>query len=364
MSPTEENLSNQLKRIYYNPKHPASLGSVNRLAAAAGGVSKQAVKTWLKKQPTYTLHRQARKRYPTRSYIVHKINDQWQADLADMQQLSRQNRGYKYILTVIDILSRYAWARPLKSKQGNEVAAAFRDIFQKDKRIPKRVQTDQGKEFENAQVRSLFGRHKIELFSVKSAFKAAIVERWNRTLKNKLWRYFTANNTSKWVDVLQDMVDSYNHAYHRTIKCKPADVNVTNAMQVWRRLNAQRKPARQPKGFKVGDRVRISKVKSVFEKGYLPNWTEEEFFIHRINTKTRPVMFKLRDYNGDVIEGSFYSHEIQQITRDDNVHLVERIVRRQRRQGEMWYLVKWLGYPTHFNSWVRQSDVVTQGVRY
>lgn len=365
MSQISPQINNRLKRIYYNVKHPAGLGSLAALAAAAN-VDKETVKKWLKKQPAYTLHRQARKRYPTRTYLVHKVDDQWQTDLADMQQLSRQNQGYKYILTIIDIMTRYAWAQPLKSKRGQEVAAAFKRVFHQDKRIPKRIQSDQGKEFENSHVRQLFDSHHIELFSVKSAFKAAIVERWNRTLKTRIWRYFTANNTSKWINVLPDIVDSYNHSYHRTIGCKPADVTPENAMRIWRRIHSKRAPANKPKQFKIGDRVRISKVKSIFEKGYLPNWTEEEFFIHTIDTKSKPVMFKLRDYTGDVIEGRFYTHEIQPTLRDDDIYLVDRIIKRQRRQGEMWYFVKWRGYPASMNSWVKKRDMeaVTSRHRY
>lgn len=215
-------MDQELKAIYYDPKNPAGFASIAKLAKASG-YSKTEVKKWLKAQPTYTLHRQARKRYPTRKYIVHDIDEQWQADLADVALIAQQNDGYRFILTVIDIFSRYAWARPLKSKRGDEVANAFKDIFEEG-RIPKRIQTDQGKEFENRHVLALFREHNIELFSVKSAYKAAIVERFNRTLKHKLWRYFTMSTKQKWTRVLQDIVYSYNHSVHRTLGCKPIDV--------------------------------------------------------------------------------------------------------------------------------------------
>ena len=178
----------------------------------------------MKAQPTCTLYKQARKVYPTRHYVVNDIDERWQADLADVTLIADKNQGHRFILTVIDIFSRYAWARPLKSKRGEEVAAAFKDIF-REGRIPKRVQTDQGKEFENRHVRELFDEHKIELFSVKSAYKAAIVERFNRTLKHKVWRYFTSANTHKWTNILQDAVTSYNQSLHRSIGYKPAEVS-------------------------------------------------------------------------------------------------------------------------------------------
>ena len=197
-------MSEILKSIYYNPKHSAGFASAKKLAEASGQSEKQ-VKEWLKSQPTYTLHKSARKNYPTRHYIVHDIDHQWQADLADVSLISKKNKGYNFILTVIDLFSRYAWARPLKTKRGDEVAAAFKNIFSGG-RIPKRIQTDQGKEFENRHVRALFAEHGIELFSVNSAYKAAVVEHFNRTLKTKMWRYFTANLSEKWTQVLQDTI--------------------------------------------------------------------------------------------------------------------------------------------------------------
>ena len=191
----------RLEKIYYTPDHPAAFGSAPALAAAAK-VTLKKTKEWLRKQPTYTLHRQARKVYPDRKYYVNTIDEQWQMDLADMSLIKRQNNNYCFILTVIDILSRHAWARPLKSKRGEEVAKAIEDIFKTSKRRPKRIQTDQGTEFYNVFVKGLLEKHGIELYSIKSPKKCALVERWNRTLKTKIWKYFTSRNSYKWLDVL------------------------------------------------------------------------------------------------------------------------------------------------------------------
>ena len=344
-----------LHDLYYDQKHPAGYASVRKLAKASG-LSESKVKAWLRGQRTYTLHTMARKTYPTRQYIVHDIDEQWQADLADVGLLAEYNKGYHFILTVIDLFSRYAWARPLKSKHGKEVAAAFKDIFAEG-RIPKRIQTDQGKEFENRHVRTLFHQHGIELFSIKSAYKAALVERFNRTLKHRLWRYFTSKHTSKWTDILQDAVHAYNHSVHRMIGRKPAEVTASMVDELREKRQQRPKPPRGKNDIKVGDKVRISKVKSVFDKGYLPNWTEEIMTVAEIDDKDTPRMYKLKDEQGEVIEGSFYREEIELITKDDDVFLVEKIIRYQRRHGERWALVQWLGYPTSMNSWVRDSDL-------
>ena len=354
-----EEEENRLQAIYYDPSNPAALSSPAVLAAAAR-VSVKKTRQWLAKQSTYTLHRQARKNYPSRKYYVNDIDEQWQMDLADMQQIRQRNDNYRYILTCIDILSRFAWARPLKTKQGAEVAKAIEDIFESSNRQPKRIQTDQGTEFYNAPVKRLLEKYGIELFSVKSPKKAALVERWNRTLKSKMWKYFTSRNTYKWLEVLPKLVHAYNHAKHRVIKMRPADVNKENAMLVWERLygNDERNK-RTITNVSEGDTVRISKAKGQFEKGYLPNWSREEFFVDKMNAKFLPSMVTLKDHRGERIEGNFYKDEIQKISRnvDDDVYEVEKVIRQKREHGEIWYLVKWLGYNNDFNSWVRKRDI-------
>ena len=366
---TESSASDRiLARTYYNTKSSAGFASVRKLVNASG-LPRKTVLKWLQAQPTYTLHAPARKQgYPTRRYIVHTVDEQWQADLADMVALSKYNKGYRYILTVIDLFSRYAWARPLRSKQGAAVAAAFKDIFRRDRRIPKRVQTDQGREFENSHVRSLFRRRNIELFSIKSAYKAAVVERFNRTLKDRLWRYFTANITLTWArnGALSDAVYAYNRSVHRTLKRRPIDiasgaVSVDTARddQANNNNNNRSGSGKRYYDIHVGDTVRLSKVKGVFARGYLPQWTEEYFRVASIDQRHIPTTYQLRDSAGELVEGSFYRQEIQPIVvrEDEDEFMVERVVRRQRRNGVGWALVKWAGHPNTMNSWVRQSDL-------
>ena len=354
----------KLESAYYNVKDPASFSRPAVLAKSTN-IPLSFVKKWLKSQPTHTLHRSARIRYPTRKYIVSKVDEQWQSDLCDMQLLSKYNNGYKYILTVIDVLSRYGWALPLKNKKGESVAKAFEHIFDKLRhhRPPDRIQTDQGKEFENKHVRDLFKKYNnIELFSIKSPFKASIVERWNRTLKGLLYKYFTAKNTLNWINVLQDFVKNYNHRVHRTIKMRPVDVNEMNAMDVWETIHGATTSAgrrRRRNDIQIGDRVRISKVKSIFKKGYLPNWTEEEFFVHDINKKYTPTTYKLADYEGNIIEGSFYRYEIQPVEREDEIFIIDKVLKQKKENGKKWFLVHSRGYPKSMDSWVPAEMMIS-----
>src|ERR1700727_1692100 len=150
-------MDDTLKQIYYDPEHEAGYGSVTALVKASGA-SRRVVEEWLRKQDTYTLHRQARKKFSKRKYRTSGIDSQWQADLVDMAKYGAANDGYKWILTVIDIFSRYAWAEPVRSKVAAHVQEAFEKIFQKG-RVPNRLlQTDQGKEFISAEISSYFNQ--------------------------------------------------------------------------------------------------------------------------------------------------------------------------------------------------------------
>ena len=198
------------------------------------------------------LHKPIRKHFPKRRVLVSKIDDTWAADLVDMQKLSKYNNGYRYLLAVIDIFSKYGWLIPLKNKTGVEVERAFSGIFKE--RVPEKIWTDKGTEFYNKKVKDLFKKYSIELYSTNNEEKSPIVERWNRTMKNKMYKYFTANQTSKYSDVLPEMVNQYNNTKHRSIGMKPADASKPeNSVTVYQNLYKD-PPERSDPKFKVGDR--------------------------------------------------------------------------------------------------------------
>ena len=273
-----------------------------------------------------------------------------------MQQFSRQNKGMRYILTVIDVFSRYAFARPLPNKTPKEIVKAFKSIFNSEKRVPKLIQTDQGTEFENRIVRSfLANEHNIELFSIKSPLKAAIVERWNRTGKERMWRAFTRQGNHRWLELLPNIVHSYNHSRHRILGQTPASVTKDNEAEVWLHQYAKKEVKTKKNKFKLGDRVRISRQKDLFEKGYTPNWTEEEFIIHAVIDKYQPTTYQIRSLAGELVEGSFYEKELQLVTNDDEMYRIERIIRTRGRGEHKQALVKWMGYPEP--TWVPYAQI-------
>ena len=139
----------------------------------------------------------------------------------EMQAFAQQNKGYKYILMIIDVFSKYDWAIPLKSKTGVEVRRAFQPLW-KTQTPPKKLWTDKGKEFYNKHMNELLRKHDVELYSIQNEEKSCVVERWNRTVKRNMWKYFTTNNTTNYIDVIPSLVEKYNNTYHRIIKCTPS----------------------------------------------------------------------------------------------------------------------------------------------
>lgn len=297
------------------------------------------------------LHASARKNFPRRRVIVRGYDDLWQADVVEMRPYARSNKGYNYILTIIDVLSKYAWAVPLKNKSGNEMSETIAKLIREDGRCPKNFQTDRGKEFYNANVQQLLKKHNINHYSTYSVMKASVVERLNRTLKNNMWKMFTLNGNYKWVDALPRIVAEYNARKHRTIGMKPIDVTPAIADKLLKTVYSNVKIA-APAKFKVGDQVRVSKYKTIFEKGYTPNWTTEVFKIIKVQ-KTNPVTYLLEDTRGNAVAGGFYEYELLRVANPD-VYLVEKVI---RKKGNKVY-VKWLGLDASHNSWINENNVL------
>lgn len=292
------------------------------------------------------LHIPSRKNYTRRRVNVYGKNDLWQADLVEMIPHSRINKSFKYILCVIDCFTKLAWAIPLKTKTGVEVSKTMAKILAD--RSPKLLQVDLGKEFANKTFEKLMNKYNIKKYSTFSTVKACIVERFNRTLKTKMYREFTARGSREWVSILPTLINEYNNSIHRTIGMTPnqADLNPLSVILKQRKINARKIK------FKLGDKVRISLHKGVFTKGYLPNWSTEIFKIVKVN-KTLPPTYMLEDYNSQPISGCFYSEEISGTNYPDSF-LVEKIIRRRGTQ----LFVKWLGFDKSENSWINISDVV------
>ena len=262
------------------------------------------------------LHKPFRKPKQLRKINFRSKDNIWNADLVMMPPEDE----YKYILTVLDGYTRYAWAVPLKHKDGLTVSNAFKDIMKKSKRRPNKLFVDQGKEFYNEHMYKLFkfkkedilekdpvtGEYKNQIYSVFNFGKNPVIERFNRTLTNKLWKQFTVQGNQKWLHILHPTVDKYNNTVHSEIGITPKEASAKPWLV---KIQTDASSSTKPK-FKVGDRVRIFKWKDKFEKGYRGYWTKEIFKVVKVK-HTNPAMYEIQDLSNENIHGSFYANELQ-----------------------------------------------------
>ena len=283
-----------------------------------------------------------------------------------MGKYGSKNKGYRWILTAIEILSRFAFTIPIYRKDTKNMTKAVNILLDSFKkrfgRYPNVVQFDEGKEFYNVGVTKLLRSHDIDYFStqLQSFKKAAIVERFNRTLKTMMWKYFYSKGTYNWLDVLNELTKYYNNTKHTSIHIKPKDVNKTNENMVWVTLYGSLSGNLPLPEFRAGDTVRVSKYKSV--KRYEANFTEEIFKVRKV-LRGDPTVYELEDHEGEPIIGKrnyplrrkeeyiIYEEELSAVTKKDDTYRIEKILRKKKGMA----LVKWLGYDSR--SWVPLKDI-------
>ena len=323
----------ELRDIYYDPSEGyQSAEKLYRKAKEQNlNVSKKAVKNWLKTQDTYTRYKPIIRKHKYRKTYVNNFADQMQLDLVDMGKYGNKNKGYRWILTAIEILSRYVFAIPVYRKNTENMTKAVNKLLENFKKrfdkYPNVIQFDEGKEFYNVGVRDLLKSRDVNYFSSKPEKKAAIVERFNRTLKTAMWKYFYSKRTYNWVDVLDKLVENYSDTKHGTIHMKPKDVNKTNENKVWITLYGSHFGELPLPKFRIGDTVRVSKYKSDFGKGYEANFTEEIFKVIKV-FRGRPTAYELEDHKGELIIGKFYEEELSAVEKKDDAYRVKKILRK------------------------------------
>ena len=307
-------------KLYYSPSHPAGFSTLGRLHSALtkrrGAATKTQLKAWLEKQDAYTLHKPVRKHFPRNPYTANNVMDVWECDLVDVQALARFNSSYKFLLTAIDVFSKFLHIVPLKSKTGKDVTLAFLSIFKDLKyskpfrRRPIMLRTDKGKEFLNKTFQSMLKREGIE-FSVcrNPDVKCSVIERAHRTIRDKLYKYFTYKNTYRYIDVLRHFVKGYNDTVHSATGMAPARVSDKDVLAIWKRMRKKASRVRSVRAkYGIGQVVRISKEKGKFAKSAEQNYSTEILRIVKVIHRSPRPVYELEVLNKQLIEGQF-DHE-------------------------------------------------------
>ena len=203
---------------------------------------------------------------------------------------------------------------------------------------------------DNKNMKELLEKNNITLYSTENEEKSIVCERWNRTIKTKMWK----QGSTVYLGILPKILEQYNNTKHSSIKMTPIEASKKkNESTVYFNLYGNIKQLSSKPKFKVGDKVRISKYKrKVFDKGYTPNWTEEIFLIDKIQS-TNPITHRLKDLNNEEIQGNCYEPDLLPAKQD--VFRIEKVIRRDYKKKQA--LVKWLGYSDDFNSWIPLSSL-------
>lgn len=240
-----------------------------------------------------------------------------QADTIFYRNYSRQNHGYKYILVVIDCFSRKNWVRPLRTTTADETAKRLDDIISEMPWTPQSFASDQGNEFNTKHpsiFKTLVDKYGMLIYTLKGPHKAAIAERFIRTLKSRIERHFTENKTFKWIDVLQKISEGINNTLNRSIGMTPNQVNFENRLEVFKTLYGNDNGEVRCK-FNIDDQVRIPLEKNIFDKGYTPNWSKEIFTVANKRSDGEVCYYKLKTNSGEWLPHFYYEQQMNLVAK-------------------------------------------------
>ena len=363
MTELSDEAKNYLQDIYSDPKKVGSFGSVKNLLHVIKKENKfnitlSQLKNWLKTQETYTLHKDINRKFKRNKVVVGSINQQWDMDIGDLSQFAKKNKQFRYILLSVDVLSKFIRTVPLKTKSAQEVSNAFTKMIVKNQ--PQTLHTDRGTEFTNKIFQSLLVRKKIKHFFTNNELKAMVAERAIKTIKLKIFKYFTQSRKFNWIDVLSDITNTYNNTASSVTGMPPSEVKPSNEDIVWKKIYPDKFNWNQSIvfKFKINDKVRISYLKKTFQRAYDYFWTGEIFIVTERFIKDFIPKYRLKDWNNEPIEGSFYSEELQEVLVDENTsYRIEKILARRKRNGIKEVQVKWFLWPNKFNSWIPENNI-------
>ncbi|XP_053391513.1 uncharacterized protein LOC128554280 [Mercenaria mercenaria] len=365
------NWKQYLSSLYFDPNCPVSFAGVEKVyqyikSQGKYKIGRPRIRKWLQSQQSYSLTRGARRRFPRSRVIVRGIDSQWDMDLMDMVDLAEQNEGYKYVLVSIDIFSRFAFCQPIKSKKGTEIVNALERILS-GPRKPNTVRTDRGMESRSKEVNKYLQHEGIHHFyALNTETKANYSEILIKNLKRRLFRYMLKKRTQRYINILEKILRGYNRTIHRSLGKRPIDITTENEGEsrlqqylLRTKMGKTKLIKRKSYKFKIGQTVRASHVKSVFDREYSQKWTGEIFKIKTRFKREGVPVYTIADWdNNDQVDGTFYEQELQAVNVDETTEYhVEKILKKRVRNKQRQVLVRWLHWPAKYDSWIPEQDV-------
>ena len=366
--PTLEQISKlhqYLERIYYDARSGGGYSTPGKLLQEVQRrgyykkVGRRRIEHFLNRLAPYSVFRPSRGHFPTPPVVVNGPLHQFDIDLVDVSRQQSANDGVRYLVTAIDVFSKYAIVVPVVSKNGSVVANAVSKII--DIRLPRAICSDLGSEFRSGHFQKLLRDRNIHHFYAGGSGKCTIVERFHRTLKTRIARFEHHQNTERYIDALQDIVEGYNKSYHRTIKGRPIDVTEAEKDVVFFNSYAKKQPAKLvPFRFEIGDNVRISAERHPFLREHFQRWSEELYTVTKRWRQRNINMYKVKDCSEDEVIGSFYADELTKVEgANDSLYRIEKVLDEKMENGVRMIKVKFVGYPERCGKWIHKRDVRT-----
>ena len=361
-------MNNKIEKIYKNIKNPGGLSSVDKLYreikkdSKLDDIKKKDVEKYLQGQSSHTLHKIKRHKFSRRKMMFPGPGHTLASDVFYINRFSKANNNIRYILVVMDSFSRFISLHPLSSLKASCVVPVFRKVLEDSLYPYVKLFTDEGIEYTSKGMKSLLKKHNITHYHTYSReIKVSIVERCILTLKRKIRKYLTKNNTNRFLHVLDDLAEGYNGTPHRGLLWKtPMEVYLMTKWCEIRKFKLKlykehvRKNKSVSRDLYVGDIVRIKSLRSKFSRSIDYENTREVFKISQIY-KTTPVTYGLEDLSGKKIDGPFYWHELTK-TVDPGIYDVE-VLKTKKSKGKKYYLVNYIHFPTSSNEWIEAKNL-------
>ena len=325
--------------------------------------NKDDVNKALEKSDIYTRFKQHRKPKKYSPIYVYRKRELFQSDVVFFtnKEMVQANDGYRYLFTTIDVFTKMAWVYPLKSNTCQNVMNCFIDILEKCGEKPERLNTDRGSEMICEKFERYLKNQNIHHYLAYSLRKCPVVERFNLTIQTLLYKMMAKHNSLKWTEFLDDAMKIYLNRKHRTIGMSPIegdrDKNERKIRKVYfKKYMTSNLKKTKPK-FKVGDSVRIFAERGQFHRGYMEDFTREHFTITKVSTNLPFPRYRIKEYSGGEIIGSFFEDELVKYEPvQDNLYDIE-VIKERRRKGVKEVLVHYVGWPKSYDEWKPARDI-------
>lgn len=369
----------RLKRLYYGLGGKYAFSTAQKLyGAVRREIPLKKIECWLQKQLCYTLHKPGRKKFPRLQYATDNTESFWEVDLLDLSNLAAENDGIRYALIVIDCFSRFIYGQLLTRKTSKEAAEKFECILKSAKRPPIFARMDRGSEFKGEFAQLLKRKNIKQIFPSDDNFKCSSVERANRSILEILYKYLTHKLSFRYIEDFHKILDTLNSRVNRSIGTSPKNVNYGNTLEIWNYIQRSRiadagenskqhirngRARRRKKNKSVlhpGECVRVlkNKVTQKMDKGSLPNYSDEIFCIDKV-IEHEPRIYRLKDLEGEKIEGFFYRYQLTRVQNSsDMIYRIEEILRKQRHGKITRVLVKFFGFKNPY--WIDEKDLLLE----